>query len=74
MDVYRNNNGVEAVCYMSGKKDFIDILASATPEELNELIVTQGKYKKKSLCYIIRKDLEDDKKEVRNTEISRKHS
>ena len=59
---------------MSGKKDFIDILASATPEELNELIVTQGKYKKKSLCYIIRKDLEDDKKEVRNTEISRKHS
>lgn len=59
---------------MSGKKDFIDILASATPEELNELIVTQGKYKKKSLCYIIRKDLEDDKKEIRNTESSEKHS
>ena len=59
---------------MSGKKDFIDILASATPEELNELIVTQGKYKKKSLCYIIRKDLEDDKKEIRNTESSGKHS
>jgi hypothetical protein len=59
---------------MSGRKDFIDILASATPEELNELIVTQGKYKKKSLCYIIRKDLEDDKKEIRNTETGRKHS
>ena len=59
---------------MSGKKDFIDILASATPEELNELIVTQGKYKKKSLCYIIRKDLEDGEKEIRNTESSGKHS
>lgn len=75
MDVYRNNNGVEAVCYMSGKKDFIDILASATPEELNELIVTKGKHKKKSMCYIIRKEFEkDDKKEVRNTEAGRKHS
>lgn len=74
MAIYRNNNGVEAVCYMSGRKDFIDILASATPEELNELIVTQGKYKKKSMCYIIRGDLEDDKKEIRNTETGRKHS
>ena len=57
------------------KKDFIDILASATPEELNEIIITQGKYKKKSMCYIIRKEFEkDDKKEVRNTETGRKHS
>lgn len=56
------------------KKDFIDILASATPKELNELIITQGKYKKVSMCYIIRGDLEDDKKEVRNTESSGKHS
>ena len=56
------------------KKDFIDILASATPEELNEIIITQGKYKKVSMCYIIRGDLEDDKKEVRNTESSGKHS
>lgn len=59
---------------MSGRKDFIDILASATPEELNELIITQGKYKKVSMCYIIRGDLEDDKKEIRNTETGRKHS
>lgn len=57
------------------KKDFIDILASATPEELNELIITQGKRKKKSMCYIIRKEFEkDDKKEIRNTESSGKHS
>ena len=74
MDVYRNNNGVEVVYSMSGRKDFIDILASATPEELNELIITQGKHKKKSMCYIIRKDLEDDKKEIRNTETGKKHS
>lgn len=59
---------------MSGRKDFIDILASATPSELNEIIITQGKYKKVSMCYIIRGDLEDDKKEVRNTESSGKHS
>ena len=56
------------------KKDFIDILASVTPTELNEIIITQGKYKKKSMCYIIRKDLEDGKKEIRNTETGRKHS
>lgn len=60
---------------MSGiKKDFIDILASATPEELNEIIVTKGKYKKISMCYIIRGDLENGKEEVRNTETGRKHS
>lgn len=59
---------------MSGRKDFIDILASATPEELNELIVTQGKYKKESMCYIIRGDLENGNEEVRNTESSGKHS
>lgn len=56
------------------KKDFIDILASATPEELNELIVIQGKYKKVSMCYIIRGDLEDGKDKVRNTKSSGKHS
>lgn len=75
MDVYRNNNDMEAIYSMSGKRDFIDTLASATPEELNELVLTKGKYKRKSMCYIIRKDLEKDgKEEVRNTETSGKHS
>jgi len=48
------------------RKEFIDILSSATPAELNELVLIKGKYKPKSMCYILRKELQNGTEQNRN--------